>query len=95
MAAELVRVKLDTAVEVSLGRGFAERRGLTVLDKPATHNGRTLRAKYPVDLRGKDLDAALEAADLPTSGKAEEKRQRLSSHQTSPALSVGETTTNT
>lgn len=46
-------------------------------------------AKYYTDkdgqppdlLKGADLDAALEAADLPQSGSADEKRARLIEHQ--------------
>jgi hypothetical protein len=88
----LVRVKLDDGTETSVGESLAASHNLKVLDKPATRHGRTLRAKYPVDLRGKDLDAALDAAGLSKAGTAQEKRTRLSDHQTSPVSSGGDTT---
>lgn len=94
MPADLVRVRLESGAEVSLGRGYAERKNLEVLSKPATRNGRTLPTKHPVDLRGKALDAALVEAGLPTTGKAEEKRQRLADHQASVEQLGGEVTTN-
>lgn len=88
----LVRVRHNGA-EVSVGEGTAARHGLEVLDKPARFGGRTIPAKYPVDLRGKALDAALAEAGLPTTGKADEKRQRLADHQASVEFG-GEVTTN-
>lgn len=39
----------------------------------------------PSELKGKDLDAALEAAGLPKTGTADEKRERLVEHLTAPA----------
>lgn len=92
--ANLVRVRLDSGVEVSLDRDYAERKGLKVLDKPAQDkSGRALLAKYPIDLRGKELDAALDAAGLPKSGSAADKRQRLADHQESGADLVAGITT--
>lgn len=37
------------------------------------------------DATGPELDAALEAAGLPKSGKVDEKRDRLAGHMTAPA----------
>ena len=90
---DLVRVKLADGTETTVGAGYAESHGLKVLkDKPATVLGRTVRAKYPVDLRGRELDAALDAAGLSKTGTADEKRQRLADFQMSNALVVGEPT---
>lgn len=89
----LVRVKLDNGAEVTVGAAFAKSHGLKVLtDKPAVgKGGRRLPPKYPVDLRGKELEVALAAAGLPTTGTAAEKRDRLATHnQTSDAIRVGE-----
>lgn len=41
------------------------------------------------DLKGADLDAALEQAELPKTGTADEKRQRLADH--AAALAAGDT----
>jgi hypothetical protein len=77
----LVRVKLDDGTEVTVGAAHAANAGLTVLKKPAVDGvGRALPAKYPVDLRGAELDAALDKVGLPKSGTAAEKRERLSAH---------------
>lgn len=38
----------------------------------------------PAELKGKDLDAALEKAGLSKDGTAEEKRTRLAEHVTGP-----------
>lgn len=89
----LVRVKLDDGTEVSVGSSFAKSHKLKVLDKPARVHGRTLRAKHPVNLRGAQLDAALDEAGLPKTGSADEKRQRLADHQASVEFG-GEVTTN-
>ena len=83
--AELVRIKLADGTLVSHTREWAESFGLKVLDdqRGADARGGALDPKYPVDLRGKELDAALSAAGLPTSGTAAEKRERLADHQSS------------
>jgi hypothetical protein len=81
---DIVRVKLEDGSEVSVGRSFAESHGLEPLDKPAVDNrGKALPAKPYVDisLRGKELDEALTAAGLSTSGKLADKQTRLSEHQ--------------
>jgi len=89
----LVRVKLPTGVEVTVGEVFAQSHNLKPLDKPATDpHGRALPTKYPVDLRGKELDAALDRAGLSTSGSAQEKRERLSTHEASVGVVGGEST---
>ena len=94
--ADLVRVKLDSGAEVTLGRAYAEAHDLTVVDKPAVDKrGAALLAKYPVDLRGKELDSALEEAGLSKSGTAAEKRQRLADHQESGSDLVAGITTPT
>lgn len=87
-----VRIKLPDGAEVTHERAFAESLGLKVLDdKPGLGlDGRALHAKPPVDLRGKQLDEALKAAGLPTSGTAEEKRDRLADHE-SGGQAVGAT----
>lgn len=80
----LVRIKLGDGTEVSHTAEWAESYGLKVLDKPGTDGrGDALHPKYPVDLRGAELDAALAAAGLPTSGRADEKRARLAEHNES------------
>lgn len=80
---DFVRVKLDDGAEVTISAAFAESHSLKVLNKPSTRFGRPLPAKPPVDLRGAELDAALEAAGLPKGGTAAEKRERLAEHQMS------------
>lgn len=42
-----------------------------------------LQTQDPDDLKGKDLDSALKAAGLPTSGKVDDKRARLAEYQES------------
>lgn len=94
MPAHLVRAKTDSGAEVSVGASYAKSHGLKVLaGKPAVDNaGRPIRPKYPVDLRGKELDAALDAAGLPKTGTAAEKRERLAErNQTFDATGVDET----
>ena len=82
MTDELVRIKLADGAEVTHTRSYAEDMGLTILDKPAVNGrGGGLDPKPPIDLRGKELDDALKAAGLPTSGTAAEKRDRLSAQQ--------------
>jgi hypothetical protein len=81
---DIVRVKLEDGSEVSVGRSFAESHGLEPLDKPAVDNrGKALAAKPYVDisLRGKELDEALTAAGLSTTGKLADKQARLSEHE--------------
>lgn len=81
---QFVRVKLDNGAEASVEAGFATSHKLTTLDKPATNRrGLALRDKPPVDLRGQQLDAALEDAGLPKGGSAAERRARLADHQES------------
>lgn len=92
---DLVRVKLDSGAEASVGASFAESHNLKMLDRPALRHGRALRTKYPVDLKGAALDAALDEAGLSKSGSADEKRQRLSDHQLSVAPVVGTATPTT
>lgn len=92
---ELVRVKLDSGAEKTVGAAFAKSHNLKVLDKPATRHGRAIRTKYPVTLRGQALDAALDDAGLSKSGTADEKRKRLEAHQASAAVVGGETSTPT
>ena len=69
----LVEVKhknFDETARVPL-RGLAryESRGWSRVEAPAD------------ELKGKELDAALDAAGLPKSGSADEKRARLAEHQ--------------
>lgn len=91
---EFVRVKLENGSDASVPAGFAERHQLEVLDKPAAGpNGRALPAKHRVDLRGKELDAALDAAGLPKSGSVQEKQDRLSDAQSSAGATGGGTPT--
>lgn len=91
----LVRVKLEDGTETNVGASFANSHKLTVLEKPAMVRGRHVPIKRPVDLRGKALDSALEAAGLPKNGTADEKRQRLTDHQASVAeAAVGQGNTN-
>lgn len=89
---DLVRVKLENGTETSVGASFAASHKLKVLDKPAVDAvGRPIRAKHPVRLRGSELDRALDAAGLPKSGTAAEKRARLAEHiETTGALGVGD-----
>lgn len=89
---DLVRVKLEDGTETNVGASFAKSKNLTVLKKPALDKvGRPIRAKYPVRLRGSDLDAALEEAGLPKAGSADEKRARLAEHiETTGASGVGD-----
>lgn len=90
---EFARVRLESGAEVTVSKPFAESHNLDVLDKPATDRfRRPLLAKYPVDLRGQELEAALEAAGLPKGGTAAEKRQRLADHQEAGGNVVGATT---
>lgn len=61
-------------LEVNTGKGIVDAH---LVNKdgdptPAEHD--------PADLKGADLDAALKAADLPVSGTADEKRQRLAEY---------------
>lgn len=74
---------------------FLERRGYVRVG-PAPHV-RTPRPRVkpapvadPGQLKGKALDAALEAAGLPTTGKADEKRDRLAEHLVENVAWVGE-----
>lgn len=89
---DLVRVKLDNGTETSVGASFAKSHNLKVLNKPAVDAvGRPIRPKHPVRLRGAELDAALDAAGLPKTGTASEKRERLAEHiETTGATSVGD-----
>jgi hypothetical protein len=90
--ADLVRVKMDDGAEASVGREFAEVHGLKVLNKPAADSaGRGFVVKYPVTLAGSDLDDALEAAGLPKSGTAAEKRKRLDAFNESTITPTGGT----
>jgi hypothetical protein len=88
---EPVRAKLEDGAEVTVDRAYAENHGLKVLDdkRAVGRDGRAMAAKPPVDLRGKELDEALRAADLPTGGTAQEKRDRLAEHQSSTAFRGG------
>lgn len=89
-----VRVKLENGAEASVSAGFAKSKGLKVLDKAATdRGGRALRDKPPVDLRGQELDEALDAAGLPKSGTAAQKRARLADHQESSITAGASPTT--
>jgi hypothetical protein len=88
---DIVRVKLEDGSEVSVGRSFAESHGLEPLDKPAVDNrGKALAAKPYVDisLRGKELDEALTAAGLSTTGKLADKQDRLAEFQSNTAGGV-------
>jgi hypothetical protein len=88
---DIVRVKLEDGSEVSVGRSFAESHGLEPLDKPAVDNrGKALPAKPYVDisLRGKELDEALTAAGLSTTGKLADKQDRLAEFQSNTAGGV-------
>lgn len=81
-----------TVVTVTSGR--AERLGLEVLDQPATDKrGRPLGPREIVppasDLKGKELDEALEAAGLSKAGTADEKRGRLAQHQADAGTGAG------
>lgn len=49
--AEFVRVKFPNGNEASVPASFAESRGLKVIDKPATKNGRVLRDKPKVTVK--------------------------------------------
>ncbi len=90
--ADLVRVKMPDGAEATVGREFAEVHELKVLDKPGADSaGRAFLAKYPVTLAGSDLDGALEAAGLPKSGTAAEKRKRLDAHNESTITPTGGT----
>lgn len=76
----------STVVTVTKER--AEAKGLEVLDQPAVDNsGRPLRARQVAppasELKGQALDDALEAAGLPKTGSADEKRARLAEHNNS------------
>lgn len=88
---DAVRIKTEDGTEVTHTREFAESHGLKILEDKAAlgRDGRALDPKYPVDLRGAELDTALEQAGLPKGGTAAEKRERLSDHQTSGASGVG------
>jgi hypothetical protein len=83
MSQQLVRVKIDGA-EASVSEDFANKYGLDVLDKPgADGRGSAYPAKYPPeqlvssDVKGAELNAELEAAGLPTTGKLADKQTRL------------------
>jgi hypothetical protein len=87
MSQQLVRVKIDGA-EASVSEDFAAKYNLDVLDKPgADARGSAYPAKYPPEqlvvsddggaLRGAELNAELEAAGLPTTGKLADKQARL------------------
>lgn len=81
---QFVRVKLQNGAEASVSEGFAKSHGLAALKKPAADRaGRALRDKPAIDLRGAELDQALEDAGLPKSGTAGQKRARLADHQES------------
>lgn len=82
----LVRVRLADGAEVTMGRSHAASLGLTELDKPAVDGfGAAYPAKPHITLRGGDLDRALEAAGLSTSGKLADKQARLAEFQSSDA----------
>ena len=51
--------------------GFLAKRGFKPVDAPAD----------TAELKGQALDAALRAADLPLTGSADEKRERLEEHR--------------
>lgn len=88
---DLVRVKLEDGTETTVGAAFAKSHNLKVLDKPAVDRvGRTIRTKYPVRLRGGELDTALDAAGLSKTGSADEKRERLAVHLQASGTPVGE-----
>lgn len=85
---EIVRVKLEDGSEVSVGRSFAESHGLEALDKPAVdRRGKGLVAKPHIDItaRGKELDEALAAAGLATTGSLAARQARLADHQSTLA----------
>ena len=71
---------------VTVTKEFAVGLGLDVLEsEPAVDAaGRPLgprqAAEPPSELKGAELDAALDAAGLPKTGSADEKRQRLADH---------------
>lgn len=70
---------------VTVTREHAEGLGLDVLDQPAVDGrGRPLGPRQvadpPSELKGAELDAALDAAGLPKTGSADEKRARLADH---------------
>ena len=79
--------KSETVVTVS--KGHAESAGLDVLDQPAVdRRGRPLGPRpletAPSELKGQELEDALEAAGLTDAAKgkkADEKRQLLADHQ--------------
>lgn len=88
---DFVRVRDNrTRHEYTVSVAAAAADHLTVIDKPAVdRNGTPLHHKPFVrigppsgddELRGAALDAALRDAGLPTSGTADEKRQRLADH---------------
>jgi hypothetical protein len=65
----LVRVRLDSGAEATVGASFAESHGLEVLDKPATTRlGKALPAKYPVDLAGSPTKKRRRPADTEAGG---------------------------
>lgn len=81
-----VRVKLDNGAETTVPATYAKSHGLKVVGSPAVRNGRTIPPKYPVDLRGAALDAALDEAGLPKTGTATQKRERLAEFQSSTVV---------
>lgn len=70
---------------VTVTRQEAEALELEILDQPAIDRRRQPLAPRavqtpPSDLKGAELNEALEAAGLPKSGSADEKRERLATH---------------
>jgi hypothetical protein len=86
------RVQLESGAKVTV---VNVPDGAKVLkDEPATgRNGRPLPTEYPTvpnpgELKGKELDEALDAAGLPKNGTADEKRQRLADHTSADPAAV-------
>lgn len=78
----------DSKTVVTVTKQRAEAKGLTVLDQPATDRGGRPLPPRPVappaeELKGAALDDALDAAGLPKTGSADEKRARLADHNNS------------
>lgn len=76
-----VRQHKDSNTVVTVTRSVAEAKGLEVLDQPATDKrGRGLAPRplnVPSELKGQALEDALDAAGLPKTGSADDKRARL------------------
>lgn len=81
-------------IEAHEQRGWALAEMPAELDPDAPNLGTTVALAEALDetaeLKGKELDAALEAAGLPKSGTADEKRARLAEHEATLAETTEE-----